>query len=35
MAPWVVVVVIVAVVASRIAWLRDVWKNRRKGGRDA
>jgi hypothetical protein len=29
MAPWVVVVIVVVIVASRVAWLRDAWKNRR------
>jgi hypothetical protein len=27
--PWVVGVIVVVVVASRIAWLRDVWNGRR------
>jgi hypothetical protein len=26
---WVVVVVVVVVVASRLAWLRDLWKRKR------
>jgi hypothetical protein len=26
---WVVVVVVVLVVASRLAWLRDLWKRKR------
>jgi hypothetical protein len=29
MPPWVVVVVVVVVVASRLAWLRDLWKRKR------
>jgi len=26
---WVVILIVVAVVASRISWLRDVWKKKR------
>jgi hypothetical protein len=29
MEPWVVILIVVVVVASRISWLRDVWKKRR------
>jgi len=29
MSPWIVVVVVVVVVASRLAWLRDLWKRKR------
>jgi hypothetical protein len=29
MPAWVVVVIVVVVVASRLAWLRDLWKRKR------
>jgi len=29
MPPWVVIVVVVVVVASRIGWMRDMWRRRR------
>jgi hypothetical protein len=29
MRPWLVIVIVVAVVASRIAWMADVWKRKR------
>ncbi len=29
MPPWVVAIVIVVVIASRLQWIRDYWKRRR------
>jgi len=29
MRPWLVVVVVILVIASRIAWMGDVWKRKR------